>query len=172
MNKTVKKIMSVILATSVVLPLAACGKKIEPVKAKDFKKALEESLDIDDDEYYDWDDEDDENIWYSDSNIVIDFYIYEDEDDAYDLFEDLYDEYQDMMDDKDFSGKSKAVFTDTYGYITLNGEADTKHWLDDDIYGGIYYAGDMVAYIYTTSTKDAKKETIDDLLGELGFPKP
>lgn len=172
MNKTVRKIMSVILATSVVLPLASCGRKIEPIDSKDFKKALEDILDIDDDEYYDWEEDDNENIWYYDSNIIVDFYIYEDEDDAYDYFEDQYDEYEDMMDDKDFSGKSKAVFTDTYGYILLDGEADTKNWLDDDYYGGIYYAGDMVVRIFTTSTKDAKKETVDELLSELGLPKP
>ncbi|MBO4242899.1 MAG: hypothetical protein J5883_06435, partial [Clostridiales bacterium] len=70
------------------------------------------------------------------------------------------------------NGKTKSVFTDNYGYITLNGEADTKDWLDDDIYGGYYFAGDTIIIVYTDSTSDKKINLVKDFLGEIGYPKP
>ncbi|MBO4242356.1 MAG: hypothetical protein IKT14_06715 [Clostridiales bacterium] len=173
MKKAVKNILAVALIGSMALSMTSCS-KIKPVSTKDFEKAIEEVFDCDDkdDEFFEYEGKDYEYVGYSDNNIYVVCYVYDDEDDAYDAFDDIYDEYEDMMDDKDFEGKSKAVFTDTYGYITLNGEADTKGWMDDEIYGGFYFSGDTFITVMTTSTSDKKVNLVKDFLNEIGYPKP
>ena len=47
--KTMKKAIAVSLIGAMLLPLAGCAKKIESVRARDFKAAIEEV--IDEDEY-------------------------------------------------------------------------------------------------------------------------
>ena len=150
--------------------MAACS-KIQPIKPKDFGKALESALDLDDDDYNEGKGSDYKYCSYYD-DITAYCYQYDDEDDAYDQFDDIKDLYDDMMDDKDFSGKTKVVTGKDFGYILLNGEGDSDDFIDDDFYGGFYYTGDTVVVIYTTSTSDKKIKMVKDLISELGYPKP
>ncbi|MBR2294760.1 MAG: hypothetical protein IJ869_03245 [Clostridiales bacterium] len=170
MNKTVKKIVSLFLIGAMAIPMAACS-KIQPIKPKDFGKALESALDLDDDDYYEDKGSDYKYCSYYD-DITAYCYQYDDEDDAYDQFDDIKDLYDDMMDDKDFSGKTKVVTGKDFGYILLNGEGDSNDFIDDDFYGGFYYTGDTFVVIYTTSTSDKKIQMVKDLISELGYPKP
>ncbi|MBO4636574.1 MAG: hypothetical protein J5685_05435, partial [Clostridiales bacterium] len=108
--KKLKSVVALVLVGASMMSLAGCAKKIEPLKKKDFKDALENALDIDDDDYSDYDGSDYDNVWYYEDKYFIDYYQYDDEDDAADWFEDVYDDYEDMIDDKDFSGRHRAVY--------------------------------------------------------------
>lgn len=174
MKKAIKNIVSVVLLASMALSIAGCAKKIEPVKKKDFKDALEEVFDIDDDDYRDYDWDDYENIYYYDHDTRVEMYQYDDEEDALDLFEDIYDDYEDMIEDKEFKGKKRAVFNENggYGYILLDGVTDADEFGDDDFYGGIYWSGDTIIYVYVLSDKDKYTKQIDEFLNVIGYPKP
>ena len=174
MKKAIKNIVSVVLLASMALSLAGCAKKIEPIKKKDFKDALEEVFDIDDDDYSDYDWDDYTNIYYYDHDTRVEMYQFDNEDDALELFEDYYDEFEDMIEDKEFKGKKKSFFDEKkgYGYILLNGESDSDDFFDDDIYGGIYWTGDTVIFVYVLSDKDKYTEKIDAFLNAIGYPKP
>lgn len=174
MKKAVKNIVSVVLLACMAFSLASCGKKISPVKKKDFKSALEDSFDIDEDDYsdYDWDDYD--YISYLDHDYYVVLRQYDDADDALDEFENIYDDYEDMVDDKEFKGKRSAVFNEKagYGYILLNGESDSEDFFDDDIYGGIYWTEDEIIIVIVLSDKDKYTENVDAMLKAIGYPRP
>ena len=174
MKKVLTSIVSVVLIASMGLSVAGCAKKIKPVTKKDFKKALEETFDIDDDDYGDYDGDDYVHISYGDHDYDVEFYQFDDDDDAFDMFDDLYDAYEDMIEDKDFTGKHRAVYNEkaAYGYILLNGEADDKHFFDDDIYGGIYWSGDTIIIVLVTSDKDKYVDNVSTMIRAIGYPKP
>ena len=174
MKKILTNVVSVVLIAGMALSIASCGKKIEPVKAKDFKKALEESFDIDDDEYTEYEGSDYTNIYYYEHDYWIDYYQFDDEDDAFDRFDDWYDAYEDVVDGKDFSGKHRSFYNEKagYGYILLNGESEDNDFVDDKVYGGIYWSGDTFIIILVTSDKDKYVDNVTALIRALGYPKP
>ena len=174
MKKAIKTIVSLTLLTSMAFSIAGCAKKIEPVKKNDFKDALEEVFDIDDDDYSDYDFDDCTNIYYVDHDYYIEMYQFDDEDDALEMFEDLYDDFEDMVEDKEFKGKKKGVFNEKqgYGYILVNGESESDDFFDDDIYGGFYWSGDTLIIVVVFSDKDKYTENIDAMIRALGYPKP
>ncbi len=173
-----KKVISVALLGAMALSIAGCAKKIESIKAKDFKNAIEEV--IDEDDYSDLGD----NIYYYGDNMFIDFYEFEDADDATDTWEDILDSYNDMTDDKKFDGSRRLVNTSNYGYILLDGECDDKNFLSDlsnvyflqsgrsYYYGGIFFVDDEIIVVMTTKDKDGNREDIDTILAAMGYPKP
>ena len=61
-----KKVISVALLGAMALSVAGCAKKIDPVKKKDFKTAIETV--IDEDDYYETDNN---NIYYYGDNFFI-----------------------------------------------------------------------------------------------------
>ena len=171
MKKFVKSLVSTMLIGSMLFSFAGCSVKFDAVKAKDFKKALEDAMDIDDDDYSDYDWDDSRNIWYYHKDIRIDYYQFDDADDAYDYFEDLYDEWEDTLDDGDFDGKHKEKFKDdaTSGYILLNGESDNDDFYEGDIYGGIYFVDDIIIIAVCRSDKQKDMDKIDALLDAIGY---
>ena len=79
-----------------------------------------------------------------------------------------------MVDDKDFSGKHRSFYNEKagYGYILLNGESDDNDFVDDKVYGGIYWSGDTFIIILVTSDKDKYVDNVTALIRALGYPKP
>ena len=172
--KALRSAVALILVGSTAMSLAGCSKKIEALSKKDFKNAIEEALDLDDDDLAGLSTSDPVNIWYYEGKYFIDYYQYEDADDAEERFEDWYDDYEDMIEDKDFEGRHSGVYNENggYGYILLNGEADDDHFGEDTVYGGIYWADDTFLIILAQSDKDKYVDGINALLAELGYPKP
>ena len=76
--KMIKEIMAVTLVGAMLLPLAGCARKIERMRAKDFKTGIETVFD--DDEYYSYGD----TIAVADDDYVIAFMTADDDDDARD----------------------------------------------------------------------------------------
>ena len=147
--RTIRSVVATILVGATMMSLAGCAKKIEPVKKKDFKDALENALDIDDDEYLDGDG----SVIYMEGKYYI---MYR------------------AVDDKDFTGKHREVYNENggYGYIVFDGESDGGDMMEGDLYGGIYWAEDTAIYVMATSNKDKYVDGINALLSELGYPKP
>ena len=174
-----KKVISVALLGAMALSVAGCAKKIDPVKKKDFKTAIETV--IDEDDYYETDNN---NIYYYGDNFFIEFYQFDDADNALDTWEDILDSFESMKDHNDFDGRSSFVTTDEYGYIRLNGECEDDDFLTDlsgvvflqsgesYYYGGIYYVDDEIIVVMTTKDKDGNREDIDTIISALGYPKP
>ena len=81
-----KKVISVAVLGAMVLSMTGCAKKIESVKKGDFKDAIEEAS-IDD--YSD----NGSNIYYYGDDFFIEFYEFDDEDDARDCWDDIIDSY-------------------------------------------------------------------------------
>ena len=74
--KNIKKIIAVTLVGAMLLPLAGCAKKIEHIRAGEFKDAIEEVFD--DDDYVSYGD----LITVMDDDYAIVFTQFDDEDDA------------------------------------------------------------------------------------------
>ena len=173
-----KKVISVAVLGAMALSMTGCAKKIESVKKGDFKDAIEEV--IDDSDYSD----NGSNIYYYGDNFFIEFYEFDDEDDARDCWDDIVDSYEDANDGGDFDGKRKTVNTDNYGYILLDGECEDDDFLTDIsgvyflnggenyYYGGIYWVEDEIIIVMTTKDKDGNREDIDTIISALGYPKP
>lgn len=174
MKKVLTNVVSVILIASMGLSVSGCAGKIKPVAKKDFKKALEESFDIDDDDYTDYKGSDYDNVWYVEHDYYVEYYQFDDEDDAMDMFDEFYDRYEDMVDDKDFKGRHRSVVNDkkAYGYILLKGESDDDDFFDGDIYGGIYWVDDTIIIVLVSSDKDKYVDNITAMIRALGYPKP
>lgn len=171
--KNIKKIVSVLMILALMLSLVSCnlGRKVAPISKKEFKDAVCEAFDCDDDEIYDYDLGDRMNYYYYSDKIRAEIYLYDDEDDALDDFEDLYDDFKDMIDDKDFDGSYKYKVSKKSGNILLNGNADAD-FHDGDIYGGFFWTEDCVVVVYCMSDKDKYTEQIDAFLDEIEYPKP
>ena len=166
--KNTKKIIAATLVGAMLLPLAGCAKKIEHIRAAEFKDAIEEVFD--DDDYVSYGD----MIVVMDDDYAIAFSQYDDEDDALDAWEDTVDDYEDMMDDKDFDGRTRLVNRDTYGYILLNGECDDRDFYQGRsyMYGGIYYVEDEIFAIVTVDDDNGARDDINTILRALGLPRP
>jgi len=166
--KKAKCIVSAVLAGAMLLPLTGCLKKVEYVKEKDFKNAIEEVFDEDD--YIAHDD----FIYLYDDEYSIALISYDDEDDAEDEWDDVLDSYDDMMDDNDFDGRTLRVDMPSYGYIILNGDVDDPDFMNGRgyVYGGIYYVDDEIIVVCTTRDRDSTRDDIDIILRELGLPHP
>ena len=166
--KNTKKIIAATLVGAMLLPLAGCAKKIELIRAGEFKDAIEEVFD--DDDYVSYGD----MIVVMDDDYAIVFSQYDDEDDALDAWEDTVDDYEDMMDDKDFDGRTRLVNRDTYGYILLNGECDDRDFYQGRsyMYGGIYYVEDEIFAIVTVDDDNGARDDINTILRALGLPRP
>lgn len=158
------------------MSVAACGKNYTVVSKKDFTNALEDVADLDEDDWYDYED------YYSHSKHDIDCYDgdfhyewieFDDENHAMDFFEDYYyDDFEDMIDDKDFDGKYSTKITDTEGYIILNGESNSSDFFDDELYGGIFCKDGVVVIVLCRSTRDRDTARVDEFLRAIGYPTP
>ncbi len=175
MKNIIKSFLSVTLVASMLFSLTACA-GVKEYDKKEVKSILKDELDLkaDDDFYsYDWDDY--ESFYGSYGKASFRVYIYDDEDDALDFFEDLVDDFQDDKDDGVFSGRTKCVTSKTSGYITFSGEADDDGDFfaeDEYYYGGIYYNGCMVIIVTADKDKDSAREDVQAFLKAFGLPRP
>ena len=167
MKNIIKSFLSVTLVASMLFSLTACA-GVKEYDKKEVKSILKDELDLkaDDDFYsYDWDDY--ESFYGSYGKASFRVYIYDDEDDALDFFEDLVDDV--------FSGRTKCVTSKTSGYITFSGEADDDGDFfseDEYYYGGIYYADNMIIRVSAQKDKDSARDDVNAFCKAFGLPKP
>ena len=178
--KKVKALAAGLLAGVMLFSMVGCA-NFKATTEKDFKKALEDELDLEeDDDYYvyeddyTWIDDCDTAIYAYKKNAVFAFYEFDDPEDAADYFEDVYyDDFEDMIKDKDFDGKYAMSYNEkaATGYITFNGDADSD-FADDDIYGGVYCKDGILVVAMAYSDKSSDIDNVNAFLKAIGYPKP
>ena len=181
--KTVKTIVATALAGVMLFSMAGCSvKKIEPVSSSKFNSACSE-YDVELDEYAE---EGYENLYFYNQYYYIDYFSYTDADAAEDLYEDAYGSFDHAKSGNDFSGTSRFVSMDDFKYMLFNGNSDTDGLfeplsdfyeslggeLDGYVYGGIFWADDMIIVCVTTSSDKEDKDLINNILSEIGYPHP
>ena len=169
--KVLKTVVCSALVATMLFCMVGCV-NVKAVSKKDFKNALEDVADFDEDEFEEY--ENDEayyNLRVSDDDEYYQYSVFSDEDDALDAFEEIYDEIEDMKEDKDFDGSLRIGLNGNTGYILFNGEADGSVF-DDEAYGGIYLKDDVIIMVGTNSTSKRDIKDIDAFLSAIGLPKP
>lgn len=179
--KKFKALAAGLMAGVMLLSLAGCA-NFKATDKKSFEKALEDELDLDeDDDYYvyeddyTWIDDCDTAIYGYDGRCYYVFLEFDDPEDAFDYFEDVYyDDFEDMIKDKDFEGKHAMSINEkaSTGYMTFDGESDSDDFYDDDIYGGVYCKDGIIVVAIAVSDKNSDKEDINAFLKAIGYPKP
>ncbi len=174
--KNFKRVAAALLISAMVLGFAGCG--VKEVEAKDFRDVVKDVLDCDKEDLDSADGKDldidyiEERIRYrgedSDKYTVV-YYEYEDEEAAKYFFDQEITTYKFYKSHDGIEGKIK--FSSKYMTVDASYEPyyDAK---SEDIYGGIYLAGPYVIKVYCYSGKDKNKDTVDELLKELGLPRP
>lgn len=174
--KHIKGVLATGLAVATLFTMTSCG--VKEIPEKDFKSAVKDVMDCDSDDlrsyegketgtdytesyvYYDGEDDDDYNI---------SFYEYEDEEAAKYFFDSRALRYNHYKTHDGVDGKIKIASN----YITV--DAEVTYYYDEDgsdVYGGIYQAGPYIITVTTNTGKDRDRDVVDDLLDELGLPKP
>lgn len=172
--KKVKVLAAGLMAGVMLFSMVGCA-NFKATDEKSFKKALEDELDLEEDEdYYVYESSDETSIYAYKKNAVFAFIEFDDEDDAADYFEDYYyEDFEDMVKDKDFEGKYAMSYNEKSGtgYITFNGEADGD-FADDDIYGGVYCKEGIIVVAMAYSDKSSDIDNVNAFLKAIGYPKP
>ena len=169
--KKIKGVVAVLLLTAMVVSFAGCG-SVKEIAAKDFKSTVKDVLDCDKEDLYENESKDYTRISYSGDDYdkyYVSFMEYDDEDEAKYSFDSVVMKYKFLKDHDGVEGKIKS----NKSYIVMDAEVTPYYDADsDDMYGGIYFTGTTIITIYTDTGKDKDKDVIDDLLKELGLPKP
>lgn len=171
--KKIKGTVAALLIASMALSIAACG-SVKEVAPKDFKSIVKEVLDCDKDDIDESDGYDyiESRLRYKgeDSDKYdITLTEYEDEEAAQYMFDSRVTSMQFLKDHNGIDGKSKIA----KNYITYDAEITYSYDGDStDAYGGCYLANNYIIEIEATTGKDKDKDVIDDLLKELGYPRP
>lgn len=162
--KSMKKVFAVVMIGAMGFSFAACGgKKAKQLTAKEFKKAMkaedytvEDGHDDDFEEYLIAVDEDGE--------IQVNFYLFEDSDEAKDFFDEGFDYMEEMKDDEDLDGsvkKSGSKFV-----ADLEGEVDDE---DFGIYVVCVRSGEMAITATTYETDSKTKKKVDAIIDTLCY---
>lgn len=180
MKNFVKGAVSAVLAGSMMLSIAGCA-NFNLITYKDFKNALEEALEMDDDEYREYKNssvsgsDTKHEVYANDGNCRYAFIEFDDAEDAFDYFEDIYDEFEDTIEDKDFDGNYKKGLVEgssASGYILVNGDSDNSEFIDGKCYGGIFLKENTIVIVMANSNKSKDMDKIDAMLNAIGYPKP
>jgi len=175
--KKIKLVATLLLIASVAMGVCACG--VKEVDEKDFRDVVKDVLDCDKEDLY----KSEGKETYADYIETYISYVGEDSD----KFTVTYYEYEDeeaakYMFDMDVAMakflKSHDCVTEgkvkTSGsYITYDGKIISSYDEKAEYeYGGIYMAGPYIITVETNSSKDKDIQKVDDILKELGLPRP
>lgn len=191
MGKVLKKVLSVVLLSCLVLSIASCSGGVKSKTTDQFKKAiLNAKVGAKDNDFLPMDgkvidiggtDDDAEKMtglhYGYDVTVKNGSYVNsleaviwnaDDNSNAEGLYSTQYKKY---VESGVFDGKLSEDSADGYKYFTLNGN------LNDDLingycYGGWYYSGNTYIYVYTIKDDDSYRGRVDKILKKLGFPTP
>ena len=161
--KNLKKLTALALIGAMVLSLAGCGEK--KITGKEFKKILKdedfEVIEGDDDDY-----EENYTAISEDGDVIIQYYLFEDKDDAKDDFEDGYEDLKDAKDDDEFEGTLKK----SGNRSTVKGEFDdNKMYGDSELYMVCIRVDEMMIVALTADTSKSAVKDVDEALKALGY---
>ena len=174
--KNFKRFVAVALVAVMAMGFAGCG--VKEIEQKDFKDVVQDIMDADKEDLREYEGKEtgvdyiETEMYYrgEDSDkFDIQFVEYEDEEAAKYAFDEDYAQIKFIKDHDGVDGKIKI----SKKYITFDAEVEPYYDADtQDIYGGIYLAGPYIYTIQCSSGKDKDKDVVDDLLKELGLPRP
>lgn len=170
--KILKGAVAAILLVSVAMGVAACG--VKEIAPKEFKSIIKDVMDCDNDDI-----REDDGYDYIESTVEyrgedrdkydIELTEYEDEEAAQYYFDSYVNSYNFIKDHDGIEGKCKIA----KNYFTMDAEVTYSYDGDSsDFYGGVYLAKNYIIEVSTRTGKDKDKDVIDDVLKELGYPKP
>ena len=169
--KKMQGVVASLLLAAMVFSFVGCG-SVKEIASKDFKSVVKDVLDCDKEDLYENESKDYNSIYYSgdDSDkYYVSFTEYDDEEEAKYVFERTQMRLQFYKSHDGIEGKFKSA----KNYVVMDAEVTSSYDGDsDDRYGGTYFTGTTIITIYTYTGKDKDKDVIDDLLKELGLPKP
>lgn len=179
MKKLTKGIVSVALAGSMMMSIAGCA-SFNLITHKEFKSALEDALKLDDEDYTEYKNstvngnDTKHEVYAVDDKCRYAFIEFDEVEDAVDYFEDIYDEFEDTVNDKDFDGTYKKMYSESgaTGYILVDGDSDNDDFMDGKCYGGIFLKENTIVIVMANSNKSSDMEDIDAMLSAIGYPKP
>lgn len=172
MKKFIKSI-ALTLTVATAFALTGCfAPKYEALSAKDFKKALESTLDYEEGKDFTVVEnagDIEKQITVVDEDVAFMFIEFDKEKHALKYFEkEFYDDYKDMLDDKEFEGKQKNYFNeDKYtGYCVFDGENDDG----DEIYGGVYLKDKTLIIAMSKNGNKNDKKDVKALIDAIEYP--
>lgn len=181
-GKKMKKFTLVMMTLVMAAALAGCEKEIviNQIDAEDYTELATSHFDLDESaiRYSDVDsfDGNGEREAYEilDLDLNSFLYIYEDEDDAAEYFEEIYEAYEELVEGEDYEGSLRIHFDEetNNGYVIFCGELDEDiegtRWVfaDNIIYT---FCEDQVFYVFASENGD-HLERVNALLADLGLP--
>jgi len=171
MKKSVK-VIALTLAAATLFAITGCAPKYEALTAKEFKKALENTLDMEEEKDYvitEPDTDIEKQITAVDGDVAFMYIEFDKEKHALKYFEDnFYEDYVDMIKDKEFDGKQKYYYNaDNYtGYMIFDGENDDG----DEIYGGIYLKDKTLVVAMSKDGSKNDKKDVKAFLDAIEYP--
>lgn len=172
-NSSFKRLAALALMASFVFGITSCQKiNFEKIDEDDFVKAAEE-IDIDEDEIdvyeEDWQfrgsgfDEASYAMVCSHNDLYLTYVVFDDEDDAFDCFEQYIEIVEDEVGNRRTGNKLKKNLNedDEIGYIIFN--------LDDG-YGGYYYCEDTLLLVLAIEPSSRDIRETQTFLDELEYP--
>lgn len=174
--KNFKRLAAVALVAVMAMGIAGCG--VKKIEEKDFKDIVKDVMDCSKDDFREYEGKEtgvdyiETELYYRGDDadkFTIDFTEYEDEEAAKYAFDQMYAEMNFIKKHDGIDGKCKI----SKKYITI--DAEVEYYYDEDsidVYGGYYLSGVYIYNIECNSGKDKDKDVVDDLLKELGLPRP
>ena len=163
--KTMKKVFAVVLVGAMALSLCACGgKKAKQLTAKEFKKTMK----AEDYTVTNGDDDDFEEYLVAvdeDGEIQVNYYLFEDSDDAKDFFDEGVDSMKELKDEEDLDGSVKK--SGTKFVADLSGEDDEGE--EYGMYLVCVRSGEMVITATTNETDSKTKKKVDAIVDTLCY---
>ena len=174
--KKIKVLAAVLMIACMGMSIAACG--VKEIEAKEFKDAVKDILDCDKEDLNEYEGKEtyvdyiETEIYYSgdeSDKYDVSYTEYEDEEAARYAFDSSVTSMKFFKEHEGVDGKMKI----TKNYVTYDAEITASYdGKGIDAYGGMYVAGPYVINIECKTGKDKDKDVIDDLLKELGLPRP
>ncbi len=100
--------------------------------------------------------------------------VYDDPDEAREVFEEYYTTFNEQFREENFHGEYLCFYEDIRGYIVINGSDSGTHIFGDryasgsEVYAGVYYEDNAVILIMPRN--DVDNSTVEDVISDLGLP--
>ena len=140
------------------------------ISSKDFKNAIKRVFQVDDEDIYESSFTDSVEFSYDDDNVMTSYAKYHNKEDASREFADMFSSIEMQLYRSDNNGKYVYSNNGEIGYLLLN----NVYFEDFEgyMYGGVYMKGDTLILVLVLSTDIPDHTQADQLLDELGYPKP
>ena len=188
--KKMRTIIAAVLACATALSFTGCSNAKKLQDEDFFYDALDKGAKIDEDDCYH-----DKNTYVNGDKVEYmictrdgdNYYTYlrfKDADDAMDYFEDsFYDSFSEAIEDDAFEGYHKNAVTKHSATVVFSGDLEDStplyfyytyfySYSDTEFYGGVFVIDNVYIEVVSVDGSKRDKEKINNVLKNLGFPRP